>query len=99
MKEKISNRKKRQYVRTIFKLGNNGKTSSHVVTIPKYFLKTLDLENNNDNKVIVSLENENDCFFVKIIKLDGKFAAKNISENKMKERKTVTDLQDFENWN
>jgi antitoxin component of MazEF toxin-antitoxin module len=98
MKDKISNRKRRQHVRTIFKLGNNGKTSSYVVTIPKYFLETLDLENNNDNKVIVSLENENDHFFVKIIKLDGKFAVKNISENKIKERKTVTDLQDFENW-
>jgi len=98
MKDKISNRKKRQHVRKIFKLGNNGKTSSHVITIPKHFLETLDLENNNDNKVIVSLENENDYFFVKIIKLDGKVTAKNISENKMKERKTVTDLQDFENW-
>ena len=69
-----------------------------MVTIPKHFLESLNLKNNNDNKVIVSLENENDYFFVKIIKLDGTVTAKNISENKMKERKTVIDLQDFENW-
>ena len=99
MKDKLSNKKKRQHVRKIFKLGNNGKTSSHVVTIPKHFLESLNLENNNDNKVILSLENDNDHFFVKIIKLDSKFTADNISENKIKERKTVTDLQDFENWN
>ena len=98
MKNKISNKKKRRYIRKIFNLGNNGKTSSCVVTIPKYFLESLNLENNNDNKVILSLENENDHFFVKIIKLDNKFTVDNISENKMKERKTVTDLQDFENW-
>ena len=98
MKDKISNRKKRQHVRKIFKLGNNGKTSSHVVTIPKHFLESLNLENNDDNKVILSLENENDHFFVKIIKLNSKFTAKDISKNKIKERKTVTDLQDFENW-
>ncbi len=98
MKDKISNRKKRQHVRKIFKLGNNGKTSSHVITIPKHFLESLNLENNNGNKVIISLENENDHFFVKIMKLDSKFIAKNISENKIKEGKTVTDLQDFENW-
>ena len=97
MKDKILNKKRRQHVRKIFKLGNNGKTSSHVITIPKYFLETLDLEN-NDDKVIISLENENDHFFVKIIKLDGKIRAKNISENKIEERKTVTDSQEFENW-
>lgn len=98
MQEKISNRKKRQYVRKIFKLGNNGKTSSHVVTIPKHFLETLNLENNNDNKVIISLENENDYFFIKLVKLDDKFTTENISNNKIKERKTVTGLEDFENW-
>ena len=102
MKDKISDKKRRQHVRKIFKLGNNGKTSSHVVTIPKYFLETLDLDNNNNNnnnnKVIVSLENENDHFFVKIIKLDVQVTAKNILENKIEERKTATDLQDFENW-
>jgi len=96
MKNNISNKKRRQHVRKIFKLGNNGKTSSHVVTIPKDFLETLNVENNN--KVIVSLENENDDhFFVKILKLDENFT-ESISKNKIEKRKNNLDSQEFENW-
>ena len=95
MKNKISNKKRRQYTRKIFKLGNNGKTSSYVVTIPKNFLETLNVENNN--KVIVSLENENDHFFIKILKLD-EHLTESISKSKMEKRKTNLDSQEFENW-
>ena len=92
MKDKKSVKKRNQYVRKIFKLGNNGKTSSNVITIPKDFLETLDLD--IGNKVVVSLECENAHFFVKIAKLDEKF----MTENKIEKRKTVTDSQEFENW-
>ena len=96
MKDKKSDKKRNQHVRKIFKLGNNGKTSSNVITIPKGFLETLSLD--IGNKVIVSLECEDDHFFVKIEKPDEKFMTENISENKIEKRKTVTDSQEFENW-
>jgi len=96
MKDKTLSEKRNHHVRKIFKLGNNGKTSSSVITIPKGFLKTLDV--GIDNKVIVSLERENNNSFVKIVKLDEKFIVKNILENKIEKRKTVTDSQEFENW-
>ncbi|MDH3779429.1 MAG: hypothetical protein OES15_01100 [Nitrosopumilus sp.] len=95
MKDRISNKKRRQHVRKIFKLGNNGKTSSHVVTIPKDFLETLSIDNNN--KVIISLENENDHFFIKILKLDENFT-ESISKSKIEKRKINLDSQEFENW-
>jgi len=96
MKDKVSAKKRRQHERKIFKLGNNGKTSSNVITIPKGFLETLDLD--IGNKVIVSLECEDNHFFVKIEKPDEKFMTESISENKIEKRKTVTDSQEFENW-
>ncbi len=92
-------------MRKIFKIGNNGKTYSNAITIPKPFVDVLKID--DDNRLLVSLENENDNvsnYYLKIVKLNDnnvhdpiletviqKHEIKNIDYGKISK-------QSFENW-
>jgi len=102
MKEKNISRK---FVRKIFKIGNNGKTHSNAITIPKPFVDVLKID--DDNRLLVSLENENDNvsnYYVKIVKLDDNIVHDPILETVIQkhEIKNIDDgkisKQSFENW-
>ena len=103
MKEKRTTKK---YVRKIFKIGNNGKTHSNVITIPKTFIDVLKIDDDN-KKFLVSLEYENDNtlnYYIKITKLDDNHHHP-ISETTIQKHEIKNDgdgnkisKQNFEDW-
>lgn len=97
--EQKKDSQKTAYIRKVFVIGNNGRTSSHVITIPKDFVRILNLGN---QKVLVSLENNNEEddhneSFIKIAKLDKNsptsLTIKNTKESK--KGKTLSSLPSF----
>ena len=81
-------------MRRIFKIGNNGKTYSHAITIPKKFLDVLKI---NDNKLLVSLENNDDFNYIKLTKLDDASISESIKTYETKNNNEAS-KQNFESW-
>ena len=108
MKEKNVSKK---YVRKIFKIGNNGKTHSNAITIPKTFVDVLKIDNDDNNRLLVSLENENDDnsnYYIRIEKLDDNHNHHDpISQTTIQTNEIKNDIDDdnnkiskqgFESW-